>query len=340
MNKFGPLTDPREFMSLKYLLIFLLFFIARPMFSQDTSSVDKRKIRNLMDTLFIDHDRNNWSIRLHTNYRDNSFQLKNSDEKIEYTPNNPYGIGVGFGTRKLILDVGFSINQDKESTDRIDFQSVIMINNHNLGYILQYYKGYNVDAENHSVFRQDIRSFSTAISYMYMFNGSEYSMTAMRSGLARQKKPAITFGLGGFLFLNQISADSSITHQNELSSYNEEMRIVSLPSIGVGVDANFSATYPFLKSFITSLSLTPGIGLMYKKVETESSSYHPDNPLMYRFNLVGLLGYNGKRYYIAFSMGYAFSSTSLDYGNSIMYSTTKAKLALGFKLGGNRKSKD
>jgi Domain of unknown function (DUF4421) len=328
-------------MRVKYLLLFLLFFLARPLFSQDTSSIDKIKIRTLIDTLFIDHDRNNWSIRLFTNYRDNSFQLRNTEEKIVYTPNNPYGLGVGFGTRKLILDVGFSMNRkDNESTDRFDFQSVLMVNNHNLGYILQYYKGYNFDAENQPVFRQDIRSFSTAISYMYMFNGSEYSMTAMRSGLARQKKSAITFGLGGFLFLNRISADSSITHQDEFHSYNEEIRIVDLPAIGVGVDANFSATYPFLKSFIASLSLTPGIGLMYKKVETESISYHPNNPLMYRVNLVGLLGYNGKRYYIAFSMGYAFSKTSLDFGNSIMYNTTKAKLALGFKLGKNRISKD
>ena len=328
-------------MKVKYLLFFLLFFLARPLFSQDTSSVDQKKIYTFFDTLFIDHDRNNWSIRLFTNYKDNSFQLRNSEKKIEYTPNNPYGFGVGFGTRKVILDVVFNINsRDEESTKRFDFQSVLMLNNHNIGYTLQYYKGYNVGAENLSDFRKDIRSFSTAISYMYLFNAAEHSMTAMRSGLARQKKPAITFGLGGFLFLNRISADSSIIPQDKFHGYNEEIMIVDLPAIGAGVNANFSATIPFMNHFIASLSLTPGIGLMYQNVETESISYHPNNPLMYHFNLVGLLGYYGKRYYVAFSSGYAVYQSSLDFGNSIMYNTTKAKLALGFKLGGNRISKD
>jgi len=328
-------------MRVKYLLLFLLAFLVRPLFSQDTSYVDQKKLSTFFDTLFIDHDRNNWSIRLFTNYKDNSFQLRNSEKKIEYTPNNPYGFGVGFGTRKVILDVVFNINsRDEESTKRFDFQSVLMIKNHNIGFTLQSYKGYNVGNENLTDFRTDIGSFSTAISYMYMFNAEKYSMTAMRSGLARQKKPAITSGLGAFLFLNRISADSSIVPQDEFLGYNEEIRIVDLSAIGAGVHANLSVSVPFLKHFIASLSLTPGIGLMYQNVETESISYHPNNPLMYHFNVTGLLGYYGKRYYVAFSSGYAVYQSSLDFGNSIMYNTTKAKLALGFKLGGNRISKD
>ena len=297
----------------------------------------KKKIHTFIDTLFIDHDRNNWSIRLLTNYKVNSFQLRNTEEKIVYTPNNPIGFGFGFGTRKIIFDVAFNIkNKDEELTERFDFQAFLMLNNHNFAYTLQYYHGYDVSAENLLGFRTDIRSFSSAISYMYMFNAAEYSITAMKSGLARQKKSAITSGIGGFLFLNRISSDSSIVPQDEFHSYNEEIMIVNLPAFGAGVHANLSGTFPFMKHFITSFSLRPGIGLMYKYVETESISYHPNNPLMYQFVLGGLLGYNGNTYYINFSMTYAYYKTSLDFGNSINYNTTIAKLAMGFKLGKNR----
>jgi hypothetical protein len=158
----------------------------------------------------------------------------------------------------------------------------------------------------------------------------------MKTGLARQKKAAFSSGLGGFLFLNQISSDSSIVPQDEFQGYNEEIMIVDLQAIGAGVHASLNATIPFMKHFIASFSLRPGIGLVYKNVETESISYHPNNPLMYQFILGSLLGYNGKTYYINISMSYAYYKTSLDFGNSINYNTTIAKLALGFKLGQNR----
>lgn len=326
-------------MRFKHLLIFILFFLSEPLFSQDTSFIEKIKIPTFIDTMFIDRDRNNWSIRLFTNYKDNRFRIITADEKVLYSPNNPMGFGFGFGTRKVILDLAFNIKRkDKEPTERIDLQATLMLNNHIINFVLQTYQGYNVSAQNLSYFRKDIRSFSSSLSYMYMFNASEYSIAALKSGLSRQKKPAFTSGLGSFLFLNRISSDSSIIPQNEFHGYTEEIRIVNLPGVGAGVLANISATVPFLKSFFVSASITPGIGLMWKYVETESVSYHPSNPLLYQVDLGGMLGYNADRYYINLSMGYALYKTSLDFGNSIMYNTVKAKLAMGYKLGKNNQS--
>ena len=326
-------------MRYKHLLIFILFPLSGPLFSQDTSFIEKIKIPSFIDTMFIDRDRNNWSIRLFTNYKDNRFRIITAEDEILYKPNNPFGFGFGLGTRKVIFDLAFNIKQkDKEPTKRFDFQAIVMHNNHYINFVIQTYQGYNVITENISDFRPDIRSFSSALSYLYTFNTGKYSMAAMKSGLARQKKPAINYGLGGFLFMNRISSDSSILSQDEFPEYNDELRIVNLPATGVGVHTNFSASTPFLKYFLASVTITPSIGLLYKYVETESISYHPKNPLMYHFDLTGLIGYSGNRYYINFSVGYSLYKTSLDFGNSILYNTARAKLAMGYKLGKNNQS--
>ena len=327
-------------MRYKHLLIFILFPLSGPLFSQDTSFIEKIKIPSFIDTMFIDRDRNNWSIRLFTNYKDNRFQLKTAEGEILYKPNNPIGFGFGLGTRKVIFDLAFNIKQkDKEPTKRFDFQGILMHNNHYINLVIQSYRGYNVIAEDLSDFRPDIRSFSSAISYLYTFNTGKYSLAAMKSGLARQKRPAINYGIGGFLFRNRISSDSSILSYDEFPDYSDELRIVNLPATGLGIHTNFSASFPFMKYFLASVTITPSIGLMYKYVETESISYHPKNPVMYHFDLTGIIGYSRDRYYINFSMGYSLYKTSLDFGNSILYNAIRAKLALGYKLGRNMQSR-
>ena len=84
------------------------------------------------------------------------------------------GFGVGFGSRKLILDLAFNIKRkDEAPTERFDLQATLMLNNHHINYTLQSYQGYNVHAEDFEDFRTDIRSFSSTINYLYMFNASK-----------------------------------------------------------------------------------------------------------------------------------------------------------------------
>ena len=233
-----------------------------------------------------------------------------------------------------MLDIGFNIkSKDKEPTERYDLQATLMLNNHLFDYSLQSYHGYNLRNKNRNFFRSDISSFSSQLSYLYNFNAGEYSMAAMKSGLSRQKKPAITSGLGGFLFLNRISADSSIIPRELINIFNKEARIIGLSGIGVGILANFSATVPFFKNFFASLSITPGIGLMYKYVEAESISYLPRNPVLYQLDFGGILGYNAKKFYINISGGYALFETSLDFNNRTIINTARAKFAFGYKIG-------
>lgn len=319
------------------LFLIGIFFLSSHLSAQDTTFLDKIRVPPIIDTLFIDHDLNNWSFRIFTNYKDNRFKLFTQEERITYAPNNPMGVGFGIGTRKLLLDVAFNIkNKDKEPTDRFDFRASLMLNHHNFAYLLQTYHGYGVAGDIPEEFREDISAFTTALNYMYMFNSAEYSVTAMKSGLSKQKRAAVSMGLGGFIFYNRITSDSSIVSHSDLDLPNEELQIVNLPGFGGGLMVNFSGVVPIANNFYASLSLIPGIGLMYKNVETETGSYQPDKPMLYLADIASIIGYNANRYYINLSMGYSFVETSLDFGNRILYYTAKAKLAVGYKIKGKR----
>lgn len=325
-------------MRIKHLFFFCMFFFTTPLFSQDSIFLDKIKLPSFIDTLFIDRDLNNWSVRLFTNYKNYQFSLFSSDERIAYKPNNPFGVGIGLGTRKLVLDIAFNIkSKDQEPTKRFDLQLSMMLSKHHIDFFLQSYNGYNLKYENEEDFRSDISDISVGFDYMYIFNASEYSMAAMKSGLGMQKKPAISFGLGGFLYYTHTSADSSIVPPELYPYFNEEARIVELSGIGAGVHASFNAMVPFLKNFFVSATILPGVGLMYKYVETESGSYHPEDPFIYKLNIFGMLGYNANKFYINFTMGYVLFGADLDYSNWILNNTLKSKLAVGYKIRGKQR---
>ncbi|RLD93080.1 MAG: hypothetical protein DRJ29_09910 [Bacteroidetes bacterium] len=321
-------------MKIKHLFFFCMLFFSTSLFSQDSIFLDKIKLPSFIDTLFIDRDLNNWSVRLFTNYKNNRFLLNSGDERLAYIPNNPIGVGFGLGTRKIILDIAFNIkSKNEEPTERFDLTVAMMLNHHSIDFFLQSYSGYNFNYQDQEGFRSDISDFASGVDYMYIFNASEYSMAAMKSGLGRQKKSAISFGLGGFLYLTRTSADSSIVPPELYPYFNEESRIVELSGIGTGVHASLNAMVPFLKNFFASASITPGIGLMYKFVETESGSYNPEDPFIYKLDISTMLGYNANKYYINFTLGNVLFRTSLDHSNWVLNNTVKSKLAVGYKFG-------
>ncbi len=320
-------------MRLKYVFIFTLLFLSKPLFSQDSIVPKKIKVATLIDTMFIDRNINNWSIRLFTNYKLNKFRIGNSDQHLVYTPANLRRYGIGVATRKFVMDIAFNLNQKgEESTKRLDLMVTTMLKNNQIDFFFQRYQGYNTNNGMTEIFHPDITTFSSGIRYLYMFNGDEYSMVGMKSGLATPKKTVYTWGLGGFLFFNQIQGDgSTLTPEIETFS-NEEARIKNLFGFGAGVLANFSATVPLLPNFFATVSITPGIGLMWKRVESESVSYRPENLLLYQVDFRGILGYHLGRFYINWSAGYGLNETSLDFGQRILLSRANLKLALGYKL--------
>ena len=322
-------------MKRKYTLLFALLLSFTTGFSQELSFLDSLNAPRFIDTLFIDRDIHNWSIRIFTNYKQQRFRLSNENTELVYVPNNPIGIGFGLATKKVILDLAFNIKTNKEEpTDRFDMQGSLTLQNHNIDFVFQRYKGFNVenDLGVQEDFREDLTSSSISLGYMYLFNGSQYSVSALKTGLSRQKKAALSFSLGGLLFMHNKSADSTIIPQELQPQFNEEAQIKNQKGIGVGIVGGVTTILPLPFDFFITFSLAPGIGLMYKNIETENFSYIPPNPMLYSLNMSGAFGYNGHRIYVNITTRLSLLTSDLGYGNNSSHSGYNAKLSVGYKL--------
>ncbi len=323
-------------MKKRWFLLVLLLFGLNLGFSQSIKALDSLKTIPFIDTLLIDRNINNWSVRLFGSFKEQRFILRNSDNKIRYVPNNPAGIGAGLATKKFIADILININANKEeSTKRFDFATTFLIKDHLFDVFIQDYEGFDVknDINDESIFRSDINTFAIGVNYLYLFNAKNLSFAAMHSGLYHQKKAAFSFGVGGFMEYDKLNADSSIIPMELEPFFNAEAQIKNSREFAFGAMAGIISIFPLGSGFYAMANVFPGLGLTIKNIETEELKYVPANPLIYNLDLSGGIGYNAKRYYVVLTVRSDSFYTSLDFGNKSSLSQTSAKLAIGYRLG-------
>ena len=336
-------------MKKQFLLVLLTLLISSTISSQiikEAESLEKENdsltVLQLVDSLFIDHNIKNYSLRFFFNYKLKQFAIRNDDTRLRYLPNNKYGVGVGFASSKILIDIAFNLKTNKdEVTNRFDAQGTIIIGKHHWvnGYA-QFYKGFKVtnNFDEPNVFRDDIKSSTVGFNYLYTLNEIEFSYSLLKAGLAKRNKNVyLTGGIGVFGIYDYFSANGDIIPDDSKLYFNEQAQIKRYNSAAVGVLAGFLSVFMLPKNLIASFNVMPGIGLMNKKVELQNDSYRPSNPMLYKLDLSVALGYNVERYYITLIYGTDIYSTSLDFGNQHVFNLTKAKLAFGYKLGANKK---
>lgn len=322
------------------LLIAFIFFLEGITAQEREKFIDLSKTAKFIDTLLIDRDFNNWSIRLLGSFEQQGFNLDNGTNKFSYRPNNPYGVGLGIGTEKMRLDLTYDITgKEKNPTKRFDVLISYFKKKHMVDLYYQQYKGFDVEnnGTNKTIFRNDIRSISTAIRYMYLFHESDYSIAAMKTGLIKAEKTTFSLGLGGFFLHNNISASESIIPAEILSEIDTHQPVTELDGTGGGV---LFGAYSFIvlpANFFLSINIAPGIGLMHKNVRSDTYDHKPQNPILYQLGLSALVGYDAAQYYVNFSISNGFYATDFDFGNEVVFGYINAKLAFGYKLKGKFK---
>lgn len=303
---------------------------------------DLKKTTTFIDTLLIDRDPNHWSVRLLGSFREHDFVLNNAGSRFDYEPNNPMGAGIGIATRKLIVDMTFNIKgQEENPTDRFDLLTSFFIKKHMFDFYFQNYQGFNVKNldTGETVFRDDIRSTSTGLRYMYMFHESEYSIAAMKTGLFRQDKSSVTMGLGGFLLYSRQSSDDPIIPRDLYPDVTDPSEYTELKGTAVGVQVGVSGLIVLPSNFFLSLNVLPGIGLMNKRVKSTEDNFKPENPVVHQIGISAMLGYNGDLFYANLAVSNGYYATDYDIGSEVVFSYINAKLAIGYKLKGKFKKK-
>ncbi|MGB5356283.1 MAG: DUF4421 family protein, partial [Eudoraea sp.] len=323
-------------MSKHWFLFLILVFSLHFGYCQSIKALDSLKTVPFIDTLLIDRDINNWSVRLFGSFREQRFILSNKNNKLRYVPNNPVGVGFGLATKKLIAD--FTINiigNEEKATKRVDFNSKLLIKNHHFDLFLQDYEGFEVknDLNDETIFRPDIETFVIGINYLYLFDVEKLSFSGMHAGLYHQKKAAYSFGVGGFVEYGNLNADTSIIPNEFEPLFNEQAQITHSAEFALGVKGGIISVFPLGKNFYAIANAIPGLGITLKNIETADLSYRPANPLIFDMELSGGIGYNAKRYYVILTVRTDLLATSLGFDNNSLINETSAKLAIGYRLG-------
>ena len=89
-------------------------------------------------------------------------------------------------------------------------------------------------------------------------------------------------------------------------------------------------------NFYVGLGAKAGIGVTIKNAEAETVSYNPKNPLVYKLNGSALFGYRWKRFYTTISLITSTNMSYIGYGNNGAFTLLSGKLALGYRIIGNK----
>ena len=310
--------------------------------SQIFKELDSLNILELVDKRFVDHDLDNYSLRVFANYKVKGFVIRNDDFKSRYVPNNRFGIGLGFASSKVLIDIAFNVKTKHEDvTKRFDMQGTTIRGKKNyVNFFVQTYKGFNIknNFDQPQVFRDDIKSVTIGVNTLRTIPDIEFSYSMLKAGLDNvNRKLYVTGGFGAFCFFDYFSADNDILADNADMFFNEQAHIKRYNSAAVGVLGGLLSVFSLLENINVSCNVMPGIGLIYKHVTLADDTYKPSNHLLFKVDYSLALGYNMERYYVNLIYGGGFYSTDLGYNNKYGFNLTKAKLAIGYKLGRGRK---
>lgn len=324
-------------MANKNLLFLLFLFTSFVVQSQSDGNSQRSSFFNIVDSLFIDHDLKNYSARVFSNYKVKQFRLINGDFKSRYVPNNRFGLGFGFASSKVLIDIAFNVKTGKkEATDRFDAQgSIIFKNHHYINGYLQVYHGFNIrnNFNEPSVFRSDIKSKTAGFNYLYALSEIEFSYSLLKAGLIKpDKKVYINGGFGVFMMFDYFSSNSTVLPENGLLYFNEQADIKRYNQRAVGILGGFLSAFVLPENLIATFNVMPGIALVNKTVTLQDDSYMPSDPLLYKVDIDFALSYNVERYYINLTYGTGIYSTDLDFNNKYRFNLSMAKLAFGYKL--------
>lgn len=315
------------------LFICLIFSLE----SQAQLPTDSLRPLELIDTLFIDRDLKNWSVRFLINARDVRFRLRNDVEDVRYIPTNRIGLGLGIASRKLILDFNVALKFDDEiQTDMFNMLGTAVFGKHVIDAFLQDFHGFYKRDEltGEEVFRDDASSLLMGINYSQHLKSTQYSITSLRSGLDYQRKSVISPMVGGFLLVDRLKADSTL-----IGFDPDRTDIEKYTSFGFGGSAGISGLLVLPFDMFAAINLMPSAGLLLKTVRSPEGREIAANPFVFMLSSSATIGYNGENIYVNLTIQTNRATTELPYNMRHNLQQTNAKLAIGYKLFNKRLAK-
>jgi hypothetical protein len=302
------------------------------------------------DTTYIKSYADQFALKLVAVNKINYFGIrdKNSPAGLRYRPEYGVNLGIGVAYKWFALDLAFNIglreNKDFENSEYFDFQGRVFSSRQFFEGSLQYYYGHilanisgiDEDLDDIAVIRDDIRSISFGLQYLYAFNYDKFSLKAPFVLNEIQLRSAGSPILGAsFVYFSMVS-DSSIVPQSIMEYFDPRLYLTDFNVISLAVNAGYMYTFVWKKHFFITLGLIPGINFNLGDSKAEQRESFKWN-VSYKMKTMNALGYNGDRFFTGFQFVGDWNNIRLYDKLHTKFTNGSLKFFIGYRFKNKRK---
>jgi hypothetical protein len=299
------------------------------------------------DTNYISNYGDEVAVKLVSVNKYNYFRIRDriNNTQLRYRPVHDISLGMGVSYKWFALDITFSLglrnNSDFENTKSFDFQGRMFSSKQFVSTTIQYYQGYklssvsgtDVNINEESTRREDIRTINFGLQYMYSFNYTKFSLKAPFVFNEVQRKSAGSTIIGASFSMFVMDADSSIVPP-EISTYFEpNIHLLDLNVLSVALSFGYMYSFVYREHFFLTLSLIPGINFNSGDYLTENRNTISPN-FNLKLNSMNAIGYNGRKFFTGFNFLADGFFSRIDKKLTAEIGHGKSSFFVGYRFGG------
>ena len=274
-----------------------------------------QKDRKEYDTLDLKEFSQNFYPYSFTNVKNHNLYFSNFDDSetyVNYTPNSPLYLGVGFDYKWMTFSYAFPL-QSKEDKKGSNFNIFYGMSRRKFRFSLMYqqYQGFFMEdptlpgdwweRNDRLPFRADIKDYIVQGTFFYLFNNRKVSYRSSFLYFEKQLKSAGSFTLGSNFFISGLTADSSLIPSALDSSFGDGVKSQKVLDVNLGVKIGYLYTWVFHKNWHLSAHFAPALYFnkdrLFTSISDQDSLTKVTQSLFFGFDYRIVLGYDNDTYF-------------------------------------------
>ena len=268
---------------------------------------------------------------------------RNNNTILRYRPEYGVNLGVGISYKWFAIDIVFNIGlrEDKnfENSEFFDFQGRVFSSKQFIEASLQYYYAYELgtisgideDVSEISRAREDIRTISFGLQYLYAFNYDKFSLKAPFILNEIQRKSAGSFIFGASFAFFSMNADSSIVPTALTDYFDQKLHLIDFSAISLAANFGYMYTFVLKEHFFLTLGFIPGLNFNLGDSKADSREMFKWN-VSYKLKSMNAIGYNSKRFYTGIQLVVDWNNVPIEKNLSMLFSNGSSKLFVGYRF--------
>lgn len=297
------------------------------------------------DSTYITSYADYFTVKLVAINKYNFFRIKDGEQntRIRYRPEYGINPGLGFAYKWIAMDFAFNVgireDVDLKNSETFNLQTRIFSSRQFIEAYLLYYYGHKFDhltgintyPGNLPEIREDVRTISFGLQYLYAFDYDKFSLKAPFILNEAQRKSVGSPILGASFDYFNMDSDSSIVPNSLKNYFNQDLQLTDISVISLAINLGYMYTFVWKKNFFLTLGLIPGLNFNLGDSRAEESNKIKWN-VSYKIKTMNALGYNAGKYFAGIRLAGDFNNLYLAKKQSLLFSNGNLKFFLGYRF--------